>query len=330
MLYNNSNQIGRIFMRFSSYGKITRAFISHGIPLHEIIETKYPYYFRDSKKPCSLSVELGNVCNLKCVYCNIPCRSYKREFMSEIVFEKLIDNLRKENINRIRIGGGEPTLHPHFNDYMKEIRKYTKFLSIVTNVQWTRSNTVEVLINTPFDMIEVSMDVGGKDVYERSRVGANYELFEMNLVNLKKLRDESGKNILINMRLMLRPSKVKLLDQEIQNWKRYCDTIMPQFITKIPETTYEEDIFIPTQKVTGAVPRCTLPFKDILVNPGGEIPYCQVTGSTINRKKIIAGTILNNSILEIWNTEVKKMRAAHRLRSFDSYETQYCKGCSGR
>jgi len=330
MLYNNSNQFKRIFLRLSSYNKVTLSLIKHGVPLKEIIKTKFPYYFKDNKIPCSLSIELGNICNLKCVYCNIPHLSRKREFMSELVFGQLIENLKKVNINRIRIGGGEPTLHPHFNSFMTELRKYTKFLSIVTNAQWIRPDIKETLINIPFDLIEVSMDAGGKEVYQRSRIGANFELFETNLNDLKKLKDKSQKKILINMRLMVRPSKINILNDETSRWKKYCDSVMPQIITNIPETNYFEDVFIPSQREGFSVPKCTLPFKDLLLKPNGEVPYCQVTGNTISRKRIIAGNISNDSINDIWNYKIIKMRRAHRLRIFDSFETEYCKGCTGR
>ena len=326
--FDNSNQLKRILYRFSSYIRILQRFISNGVPILEIIKTRFPYYFSDNPKPCSLSVELGNVCNLKCVYCNVPHYSDQREFMSKSIFEKLIENLKKENINRIDIGGGEPTLHPNFIEFMSEVRKYTKFLSIITNAQWNQPRIVNTLINTPFDLIEVSMDAGGKEVYESSRVGASYELFEENLQNLKELKEKKHSKALIGMRLMLRPSTKNLIDKEKIKCNKYCDCIMPQFILKIPETNYDEDIFIPIQRQNNSVPKCTLPFKDCMLKLNGDIPYCNVTGSTITRKRLIAGNILNDSIHIIWNTQVKKIRTAHRKRIFSSSETEYCKGCS--
>jgi MoaA/NifB/PqqE/SkfB family radical SAM enzyme len=328
--YNNSNQISRILLRLSSYDKITFNLIRKGVPLGEIIKTKFPYFLKDNKKPCSLSLELGNVCNLRCVYCNIPHMKNKREFMGREIFEKILENLKGDCPNRIRIGGGEPTLHPDFNDFMNRLRKYTRFLSIVTNAQWNQPNMAEILVQVPFDLIEVSMDVGGKEVYESSRLGSSFELFENNLRILKELKQNSGKRIIINMRLMVRPSNTHQLENDKKRWGKYCDTVMPQLITSIPETNYTEDVFIPSQKENRGVPRCTMPFKDLMIKPNGDIPFCQVTGNAIYRERLIAGNILDDSIGSIWNTKIKKMRVSHRTRIFDSFETDYCKGCSGR
>lgn len=330
MRYNNSNQLKRLYNRFSSYIIISKDFLSKDVPVLEVIKTKFPYYLKDNKKPISLSIEMGNVCNLECSYCNVPHYTDKKEFMSENIFDKLIENLKKEKINRVRIGGGEPTLHPQFDYFVSEIRKHTKYLSIVTNCQWNQSSIVETLIKTPFDLIEVSMDAGGEDIYESSRRGAKYHLFESNLTYLKSLKDKSKSKTLINMRLMVRPSTQAIIKEEKKKWDKYCDSIMPQFIFKLPETEYNEDIFIPIQRMNNAIPKCTLPFKDILLKLNGEMPYCQVTGSTIAKDKIIAGHILNETILSVWTSKVKQMRNAHRTRHFESYETKYCNGCSGR
>ena len=328
-LENNSNQLKRILYRFTSYKTIAWTAMNAGVPITEIIKTKYPYYFKDNLSPISLSVELGNVCNLNCQYCNVPHFSDKREFMSDLIFEHLISNLKKGNINRIIIVGGEPTLHPNFNHFVKEIRKYTKYLSIVTNAQWKNADIARTLINTPFNLVEVSMDAGGKEVYEKSRIGADYELFKSNLKILKDLNDSLQKKVLINMRLMIRPSTRIYLKEEEKKWKKYCNVVMPQNIYSIPETLYEDDVYIPTQQVKNDYPKCTLPFKELLVKLNGDIPYCQVTGSTISKKRFIAGNLLNKTISEIWNNDVGLMRNAHRKRCFDFFATEYCKGCSG-
>jgi len=330
MNYNNSNQFKRIYNRFLSYFFISADFIKKGVPFHEVMKTKFPYYFTDNKKPLSLTIEMGNICNISCVYCNIPKLHDKREFMTDSVFQKLIENLKDLNVNRIRISGGEPTMHPNFSDYVTEIRKYTSYLSIVTNLQWNDSNIFDTLMKVPFDLIEVSMDAGGKKVYETSRIGAKYSLFQSNLKTLSILKKELKAKSIINMRLMVRPSTVLMVDEEKARWKAYCDTIMPQFVCKIPESDYCDDVFFPIQVEAHSIPKCTLPFKDCIIKHNGSVPYCQVTGNAIERKKIIAGNIVSDSIYSIWNHEIKKLRDSHRKRVFDLYFTDYCRGCSGR
>lgn len=310
--FNNSNQIKRILYRFTAYKKIALTEINAGVPIIEIIKTKFPYYFKDNLRPISLNIEFGNVCNLRCQYCNVPLYSDKREFISDLIFEKLVSNLKKGNIGKISVGGGEPTLHPNFNQFCTELRKHTNFLQTSTNAQWTNPETAEILINTPFDLVMFSMDAGGKEIYEKSRIGANYELFEANLKRLKALKENTHKKVLICLTLMIRPSTQNNIKEETTKWKKYCDFIMPQYILKIPEAIYEEDIFIPFQREKNGFPKCTLPFKNLLIKLNGDIPFCQVTGSTIERKRIIAGNILNDSISDIWNNKIVKMRNAHR------------------
>lgn len=67
--------------------------------------------------PLYLDVELTNCCNIHCNMCPVGTESMKREkgFMSDVVFEKIIENIKKYKIQGVRfIRWGEPTLHPKF------------------------------------------------------------------------------------------------------------------------------------------------------------------------------------------------------------------------
>jgi MoaA/NifB/PqqE/SkfB family radical SAM enzyme len=62
------------------------------------------------------------------------------------------------------------------------------------------------LIDAPVDLVEISIDAGGKARYEASRVRGNYEILMRNLERLHRMRNESKSRTMINIRLMVRPS----------------------------------------------------------------------------------------------------------------------------
>ncbi len=74
------------------------------------------------------------------------------------VFAALIRQLTKYQINRIRIGGGEPTLHPDLFPMLKELSTKTRFLNVITNAQWRDSYMAQKLISSGADLIEISID----------------------------------------------------------------------------------------------------------------------------------------------------------------------------
>jgi radical SAM protein with 4Fe4S-binding SPASM domain len=248
--------------------------------------------------------------------------------MDRAVQKRIIEDVKKYRINRVKIGGGEPTLNPDFFDFCKELSQNTRFLSVVTNAQWRDATMIKYLIESKLSMIEVSVDAGGKSVYESSRVGADYDLLQNNLRELIAYRNKMKSKTLIKIRLMLRPSTMHLERTESELWKNCSDAVLPQYIMKSPESDYESDVFISYNSQNNIIPRCTVPFKDLQVRVNGDVPYCQILGSKLNKQdRMIAGNLLKTDISAIWNKEIKKFRDEHRNRQHNL--TEICRSCKG-
>ena len=59
-------------------------------------------------------------CNLKCTYCFAnEFVNKKSSYISEENFQKAIDFLTREDVTRIGIIGGEPTLHSQFKNFLE-------------------------------------------------------------------------------------------------------------------------------------------------------------------------------------------------------------------
>jgi len=84
------------------------------------------------KAPCVELVQLGNLwfqlsnvsCNIKCKHCYLDCHHdiKKRNFLS---LEKIQENLKQDlkNLKTIYLSGGEPFLHPNFNEIVNKSLK---------------------------------------------------------------------------------------------------------------------------------------------------------------------------------------------------------------
>ena len=327
--FDNTRQVRRILYRVSSYWTIGVAALRRGVSLRSMLVTKFPFWFSDLPEPASISVELTDACNLKCVYCNNPGFANPRRFMTDELFDELIARLAAVRCPRIRVGGGEPTVHPKFDRFSKRLAECTPFLSIVTNGQWTNGKTIETLLEH-YQLIEISVDAGGPAIYESSRRGGSYATLVENIGRLGERKRILRSRALINIRLMVRPSTVDRLTEERRLWSSHCDSIMPQYVMKRPETDYEDDVFHSPQVLAAQFPRCTLPFKDLQIRANGDVPLCQVTGSASDKaRKVIIGSIERHSITELWRSAaLRTVRNAHRRRLDGDMEV--CRGCSGR
>ncbi len=310
-----------------SYLKLNYRVLRRGIPVRELLVLKYPFLFDDLELPPLLSVDFTDSCDLHCLYCNLPWLPDKRSFMSTEVFGSLLEKLDSQPIKRIRVSGGEPTLHPELGKYLGELARRCKFLSLISNGQWQDEAISETLLRSGLDLIELSLDAGGAQVYETSRPGASYERFMKNLTVLSGLKRKLKAQCLIKIRLMLRPSTEHLEAQESAFLKRYCDIVLPQFILQHPDTPKQEDVFIQPSHQQDSIPLCRVPFRDMQIKPDGKIPLCPAKGSCRDKgKRIFIGDIKENGIKEAWNhPQLQQMRQAQRQRRGEVL--QLCRNC---
>ena len=62
-------------------------------------------------------IQITDNCNMTCAHCCFSCGPRKRNFMSEEVFRKCIE-FANQTEDIIFIGGGEPTCHPKFWEFL--------------------------------------------------------------------------------------------------------------------------------------------------------------------------------------------------------------------
>lgn len=328
--WDNTGQIARTLYRLKSNEALFCKALRKNASLKRLLITRFPFRFQDSFYPPSMHIEFTDACNLKCIYCNNPHFPSPRKMMDDVTFNNLIPQIKNSKIDRICIGGGEATIHPNFNEFVSRLAKVSKILTIVTNGHWKDKKVPYTLLRAPVDFIEISVEAGNKEDFEQTRVGSNYDLFIHNLKELIRIKKEVKSKSHINFRLMVRPSqRGKIEIESTRFWKQFGNTVMPQYVLKTEGVEMISDIFLPRQISMGRYPKCSLPFKNIQIRCNGDVPVCQISGSSSDaEKKLIAGNINHESIDKIWQGSLfKQYRMGHRLRKKEMIPI--CKGCNG-
>ncbi len=109
---------------------------------------------RDSGKLLTMRTETSLVCNLQCRYCNgtsgtPPPGEISFETIKDVISQ--VKDLGGESV--VVIGGGEPTMYPHFRDLIQYIEKKDMIPVVITNTtimtlelaQFLYDNNVSVL-----------------------------------------------------------------------------------------------------------------------------------------------------------------------------------------
>ncbi|MCB2204554.1 radical SAM protein [bacterium] len=315
--------------RFGYYFRTVRQALRNNVGAGNYLHLAFDRMLRiDSALPHMLYVEMSNVCNTQCAYCPYPTYSYNEPFLREDVLESIVASLSRQPVDKIMIGGGEPTLHPEFSSYARRLRQSAKFLSVVTNGQWTDDRVTHTLAEGTFDLVEVSVDAGGKEEYERTRKGGKYHRLLGNLDALMRIKRESRSRTIIGIRLMIRPTMRKAERQYLQAWKPYCDTILPQYISTPAGMGELDDAYLSVHQHNNDFPRCTYPSRALQIKSDGTVPLCSFKGHAAPADRILLGDIREHSIQLLWKHPLLlQYRAAHRSR--DTQRMPACRGCPG-
>jgi len=164
----------------------------------------------DIEVPKTLTISLGNLCNIACSYCNeyystvwsaekkIPIKlnldnHFENNFLSWL--ETIIEN---ENLSHIIILGGEPTINPSFHKILEVVKNLTKHrksllkITVQTNGLFSQ-NVLDKIINTRISSVHFSYRFSIDALYERAefiRTGLKWKDFEFNFLELLKVKNE--------------------------------------------------------------------------------------------------------------------------------------------
>src|SRR5262245_12850802 len=204
--------------------------------------------------------------------------------MDQSTFSNLLLQVKELGVNRVRIvGNGESTLHPEFTSMLRAIAQSTKFVQLVTNGQRLSDDNIDAILTAPVRLLDISVDSNDKEGYERSRIGGNFERLLDNLKRLKEKKRSLRALTLTNIRVMLRPSERVDEQAIIAFWRGYADTVMPQYVLQDKRVgDIDPDVYISARR--DSYPRCTVPFKSLVVYWNGNVPLCAPSSEAFQKE----------------------------------------------
>ena len=127
--------------------------------------------------PVSMSLEPTTSCNLRCPECPSGLRSFSRPtgMLTDEVFFKVIDELRRDLLYLTFYFQGEPYLHPRFLDYVTYARNSGIYTATSTNAHFLDREKAEATIRSGLDRLIISIDGTSQETYEQYRVGGKLE-----------------------------------------------------------------------------------------------------------------------------------------------------------
>ncbi len=136
-------------------------------------------------KPLSAQILLTNKCNLKCLVCN-----FKEYHDGTIIDGAKIEAILKDNPQLITVewsGGGEPLIHPQFEYFLDLTHSLHIKQILITNGLLLTESIMEKIAKYDVNLV-LSVDGHSKNIYEKLRVNANYDILVKNIETINKYR----------------------------------------------------------------------------------------------------------------------------------------------
>lgn len=119
------------------------------------------------EKPLQMTLVLTNECNYKCIYCFRSAKDkWKNELSKEEIFH-LIDQAAEMEVKYCSLTGGEPTLHPYFEEVVIKLLEKDIYPYISSNGSNIAKTTLINMKEAGLHTIQFSMDSADIEMFNK-------------------------------------------------------------------------------------------------------------------------------------------------------------------
>lgn len=161
--------------------------------------------FPNRKRPWRLwQVESAIACNLKCIMC--PWTEFRLDNKEKGRLQPDVWNALKPHLGKVQsidfTGGGEPLLQPYLIQWIQDAHGAGCETGFLTNGLLLSKDKAAQVIEAGIDWICFSVDGSDADIYERIRVGSNFNIVTHNISDFCRMRPGKRLKTMINFVIM--------------------------------------------------------------------------------------------------------------------------------
>lgn len=298
--------------------------------------------------PTKITIETGNICNLRCPLCPTGTSETKvpKGMLTLERFQHIIHQLGPTTETLDFFDWGEPFLNKDLLEMVRYGKRRYPHMRIVISSNLNIPHCTEAkaaeIVSSGLDHLIMSVDGATQDVYAKYRVGGKLDEVFRNmrwLVSAKQAAARPRPALVWNY-LVFRHN-----EHEVEAARQLASEIGVDFTATAMRTDCGEEIFLPLDErlrrdgdwipenpqysqysheaLARRVNDCTKPWKTVAINWDGYVVPC---GSVYDCKTFNYGNIFESSFEEVWNGE--RYRAARRALAGRSQGTgTVCETC---
>lgn len=191
---------------------------------------KWPESFYVGDFPLFIDIEVTSNCNLRCPFCATTYlgKKIKRGFITSDHVKRILDEGSQNGLYGVKFNiRGEPLLHPQIHEFVN----YAKEKGLVdvyfnTNAVLLSEDIAIKLIEAHLDRLSISFEGYTKEIYEKCRVGAEYNKVVSNIAMLKELKSRLGVDYpKVRIQTVMLPEVEQVFDDYKKFWVERVDEV---------------------------------------------------------------------------------------------------------
>lgn len=281
--------------------------------------------------PTMAWIEPTNVCNLRCIMCpNSVVTQANPGFMSMDLYKRIIDEGKDFFSNVVLCLAGEPFLHKELPQMVKYAKKNGIGVMISTNATVMSKEASRAVLEAGLGWINFSFDGCSKEVYEKIRVGGNFERTLNNIIDFLKIKKELGAKTEVEIQILtMDEAGKKDFEDNIEKFKKnFAGLPLNNIQVRMPSTwggVLHGTERYKYKELSKTYSPCSYLWSSMHFLWDGTVVAC----TTDFWGKNSLGKFPEQSIEEIWNGQkFKDFRKAMIDKEYGKF-FKYCDKCDG-
>ncbi len=286
---------------------------------------QYKFGGLKSFRPSVIWLELTNFCNIKCKMCphGNGLMTRKKGMMDPSLLEKIIDEVKGWHPTIKLFHMGESLLHPQFGSMLKYVSdaKCPSFLN--TNATLLNEEKARIILDSGLDYLSLSFDGSKKEVYEKMRVGSDFDNTLKNIINFLEMKKKGGYE---KPFVILEMIRMEDTEKDISNFlSKFNDFPVDKIrIKKLNNWAGKLDVKGEFKKVYSDM-SCIHPWSfSVVLWDGRVVPCCRDFNGDY-----VLGDVTKERLIDIWNRSAKMRKLRQGLSTRRGYKgMDLCRDCS--
>jgi radical SAM protein with 4Fe4S-binding SPASM domain len=263
--------------------------------------------------PEIVQIESTNICNAKCVFCPRDEMHRRQGVMTFDLFRKIVDECVELGITHVRVHNyGEPFMDRRLTEKVRYAKqKGIQEVGMISNGSLITEDVARGMVEAGLDAINISVDASGREVFEATRLGLNYDKVIANIERLVRIRGELGRRRPKLILSFVRQNNSADEQAFIEHWRAVADKIHVTDLHNWAGTlNRESDVNYP----------CYRPWLTFTVLWDGRVSLCCADFDG----RHVLGDLNTATIKDIWNSDAYvQTRRAH----LESGGPEICRSC---